>query len=235
MKPIVINSPSLANCNTLYIRDDVQELRKAGVTCLHVDIMDGHYVPNLCFPARFVKDMKDEYPDMILDVHMMVTEPIQYIDRMADAKVDYLSFHVDSTPFVIRVIDQIRARGIRPGIVINPSQCVEVIEPFVDLIDMVTLMAVEPGFAGQIFMPRTIERVERLASIRKKSGKDFLISVDGAINYESLIPCIKRGANMIVTGIFTVFQQPDGIHSACQRFDEECERGLLSGFVGDAY
>ena len=235
MKPIIKNSPSLANCNTLFIRDDIEELRKAGVTFLHVDIMDGNYVPNICFPLRFVKDLKSEYPDMILDVHMMVTDPISYIDGMAEAGADYLSFHADSTPFVIRTIDRIRSRGIKPGVVLNPSQAVEAIEPYADLVDMVTLMAVEPGFAGQTFMPRTIGRVEELASLRKKTGNDFLINVDGAINSESLIPCVRRGANIIVTGIFTVFRQPDGILSACRRFDEECEKGLSEGFIGNAY
>lgn len=235
MRPVVMNSPSLANCNTLHIREDIEELRRAGVKYLHVDLMDGNYVPNLCFPLRFVRDLKEAYPDMILDVHMMVTEPIRYIETMAEAGVDYLSFHVDSTPFVIRVIDRIRKAGMKPGVVINPSQNTEILKPYGDLVEMVTLMAVEPGFAGQAFMPRTIERVERLATIRKRSGNDFLINVDGAINYESLIPCIRRGANMIVTGIFTVFQQPDGIFLACRRFDAECEKGLSAGFIGDAY
>lgn len=235
MKPIVINAPSLANCNMLYIKDDIEELRKAGVTYLHVDLMDGNYVPNLCFPVRFVNDLRQEYPDMILDVHMMVKEPIEYVDRMADAKVDYLSFHIDSTPFAIRTIDRIRNRGMKPGVVINPSQKVEVIEPYVDLVDMVTLMAVEPGFAGQRFMPRTIDKIEQLASLRKRSDHEFLINVDGAINHESLMPCIQCGANVIVTGIYTIFQQPGGILSACRRFDAECEEGLASGFVGDAY
>ena len=160
MDSVVINSPSLANCNTLHIREDVEELRKAGVHFLHIDLMDGNYVPNLCFPLRFLKDLRQEYPDIILDVHMMVTDPGAYVESMAEAKVDYLSFHADSTPFAIRTIDKIRAANIRPGVVINPSQPVEVVEPYADRVEMVTLMAVEPGFAGQKFMPGTVERVE---------------------------------------------------------------------------
>lgn len=231
MDSVVINSPSLANCNTLHIREDVEELRKAGVHFLHVDLMDGNYVPNLCFPLRFLKDLRQEYPDIILDVHMMVTDPGAYVESMAEAKVDYLSFHADSTPFAIRTIDKIRAANIRPGVVINPSQPVEVVEPYADLVEMVTLMAVEPGFAGQKFMPGTVERVGMLDAVRKRVGKDFLINVDGAMTCEYLIPCIQRGANVIVTGIFTVFNQPDGIVSACKRFNAMCKKGLEAGRI----
>lgn len=235
MKPVFINSPSLANCNTLHIREDIEQLRAGGVKFLHVDLMDGHYVPNICFPVRFFKDLKEEYPDMILDVHMMVTDPLFYVDLMADAGVDYLSFHADSTPFDIRVLERIRSRGMKPGIVINPSQRVDVVEPYLDLVDMVTLMAVEPGYAGQQFMMRTVDRVQTLATLRKRSGNDFLINVDGAMTYEGLGPCIRRGANVIVTGIFTVFRQPEGIVGACEKFRNACEAAAAEGFIGDAY
>lgn len=235
MKPIVINSPSIANCNTLHVREDIEELRKAGVKFLHVDLMDGNYVPNLCFPVRMMQDLKTEYPDMVLDVHMMVTDPIAYVDRMAEAGVDYLSFHVDSTNFTVRTIDRILARGMKPGVVINPSQNVDVILPYAQMLDMVTLMAVEPGFAGQKFMMQAVDRVAQLASIRKQSGKDFLINVDGAMTYEGLVPCIQRGANVIVTGIYTIFQQPEGIVGACGKFDRICAETMAAGFIGDAY
>ena len=235
MEPVFINCPSLANCNTLYLREDIEQLRAGGVTYLHIDMMDGHYVPNICFPNRFVKDLKQEYPDMILDVHIMVTDPMAYVDLMADAGVDYLSFHADSTPFAIRVLERIRAKGMKAGIVINPSQRVDIVEPYLDLVDMVTLMAVEPGFAGQKFMMRTVDRVQELAALRKKSGNDFLINVDGAMTYEGLGPCIRRGANVIVTGAFTVFRQPEGIVGACEKFRKACEAAAAEGFIGDAY
>lgn len=154
---------------------------------------------------------------------------------MAEAGVDYLSFHEDSTKFTIRTIDRILARGMKPGVVINPSQSVDVIRPYADLVDMVTLMAVEPGFAGQKFMMRAVDRVAELAAIRKQCGKDFLINVDGAMTYEGLVPCVKQGANVIVTGIFTIFQQPEGIVGACRKFDRICAETMASGFVGDAY
>ena len=235
MEPVVINSPSIANCNTLYLRENIEELKAAEVTFLHVDLMDGNYVPNLCFPVRLMKDLKNEYPNMILDVHMMVTDPISYVDRMAEAGVDYLSFHTDSTPFVIRTIDSIRKTGMKPGVVVNPSQRIDSVTPYVEKVDMVTLMAVEPGFAGQKFMMGTVDRVAELATIRKKCGHDFLINVDGAMTYEGLTPCVRRGANVIVTGIFTIFQQPEGIKGACAHFKTACKEAMEMGFIGDAY
>ncbi len=172
---------------------------------------------------------------MILDVHIMVTNPIDYIERMADANVDYLSFHIDSTSFPIRTLEKIHACGMKAGVVVNPSQDVQMIAQYIDLLDMVTLMAVEPGFAGQKFMMRTVKRVETLARLRKSQSNEFLINIDGAITPEGVTACVHRGANVIVTGAFTVFHQPDGIVSACHRFTQQCKDVAEAGFWEDAY
>ena len=222
----VINSPSIANCSLLSLSDDIKKLRDGGVRCLHVDLADGHYAANFFFPIRVISDIKESFPDMVLDVHLMFDDPERFIDRICDAGADYVSFHADAARFVIRLLEQIRGRGKKAGVVINPSQDVGVIRPYTDLLDMVTLMAVEPGFAGQKFMPRTVNRTAQLSLLRSETASSFLINIDGAIKPEYVAPCIKNGADMIVTGNYTVFRQPDGIVSACRRFMEECEKGI---------
>lgn len=235
MEPVLINSPSLANCNLLELGDNVDELVRAGVRFLHIDLMDGHYVPNLCFPIRVLSDIKEKYPDIITDVHLMAIPPEDYVQRLADAGADYLSFHIDSTRFTIRTLNAIKNAGMKGGVVINPSQGTDSLLPFIDLVDMVTVMAVEPGFAGQRFMERTVPRILDVARMRKQKGLDFLINVDGAINYPNVIPCVHNGANVFVTGIYTVFKQPDGITSACRRFEDELRKGEALGFDPDVY
>lgn len=226
MEQPLINCPSLANSNLLELHSDIAQLYEAGVRYYHIDIMDGHYVPNICFPVRLVSDLKGAYPDAIADVHMMVTNPSDYIDRMAAAGVDYLSFHIDSTNFVIRTIREIKAAGMKAGVIINPSQRIDVLEPYIGLVDYVVLMTVEPGFAGQKFMTEAVPRVAELAALREKCGNYFLISIDGGINYPNVQPCVRNGANMFVTGIYTVYHQEDGIISACKRFEDEMRMGL---------
>ena len=235
MKPVVINSPSLANSNLLELGSDVDTLYSLGVRWFHIDIMDGHYVPNICMPLRTVADIKGKYPDAVMDVHLMVTDPIAYVPRLKDAGVDYFSFHADSTSFPLRTLDTIKKAGMKGGVVINPGQSTDVIRPYADMLDMVTMMAVEPGFAGQKFMERTVPRILEVAKIRKEMELDFLINVDGAINYPNLIPSIKNGANVIVTGVFTIFKQPDGFDGAVRRFNSEVERGMSKGFAEGAY
>lgn len=225
---MVVNAPSLANIDLLEFGDKVQELYDAGVRFFHVDLMDGHYVNNLCFPTTVVRSLKQKYPDVTVEVHMMVSDPMKYIPLLKEYGADYVGFHLDATSFARRTITEIKAAGMKAGVAINPSQRVDVIEPLAGLVDYVIFMSVEPGFAGQKFLPGSMERLAELARIRKQGGYDFRILVDGGVNYEIAADSVKNGADMIVSNIYMIFNQPEGITEACKRFvrelgDVECE------------
>ena len=216
----IINAPSLANCNTLELGRQVEELVEGGVQWFHLDIMDGHYVPNICFPVKIAGELKQKYPKVETDVHLMVTDPLSYLPQMQKNKVDWVSFHMDATNFSRRTLTTIRELGMKAGVVINPSQPVTVIEPVIQFLDYVVLMTVEPGYAGQKFMVDSLTRLTELVALRKKHNLSFLISIDGGVDFPNAVECVKRGAEVFVTGVFTVFQQPDGIVSACRRFEK---------------
>ena len=214
----MINAPSLANCNFLTMGKQIEELLAGGVDFFHIDIMDGNYVPNLCFPANLVADLKSAYPDVTTDVHLMVNHPENYIDVLKESGADYVSFHIDSTNFVRRTITSIQQKGMKAGVVINPSQRIDLIEPYIELLDYVVLMTVEPGYAGQKFLDGSIERLEELVLLREKYNARFLISIDGGVNYDNGKECVRRGADILITGIYTIFNQKDGITQACRDF-----------------
>lgn len=219
-----INAPSLANCSFLSFGDELDKLAQGGAQWFHVDIMDGHYVPNLCFPVRLVAELKRAYPEIACDVHLMVDRPMEYLGALKENGADYVSFHLDATPFALRALSGIRALGMKAGVVINPSQRVDSLEPVLHLVDYVVLMTVEPGYAGQRFMPEGIARLRELASLREKNGRDFLISIDGGVDMENAVRCAKLGAEVFVTGVYTVFNQEDGIACACKRFMDTLAR-----------
>lgn len=206
--------------------EEVNELAAGGVDWFHIDIMDGHYVPNLCFPVRIVGELKRKYPSIKADVHLMVTNPMDYLGELLRFGADYVSFHADATPFTRRALRTIHEMGMKGGVVINPSQPVSVIEPYIQDLDYVVLMTVEPGFAGQKFMTDSLPRVSELAALRERHQKAFLISIDGGVDYPNAVECVRRGAEVYVTGIYTVFNQPDGITNACKRFAKQMNEAL---------
>lgn len=218
---MVINAPSLANINLLEMGSRMEELYQAGIRFVHVDLMDGHYVPNLCFPPTIVRDIKKKYPEMTVEVHMMVDSPLDYIDCLKEYGADYVSFHMDSTHFVKRTITRIKEVGMKAGVVLNPSQNIDVIRPVAGLLDYIIFMSVEPGFAGQRFLPGSMDRLSELSQFRKNGGYQFSIMVDGGVDYENAADCIKNGADLLVTGIYIVFNQPEGIIGACKKFEDK--------------
>jgi len=222
----IINAPSLANCSFTELGQQVEELVQGGAHWFHIDIMDGHYVPNLCFPIRLVGELKKKYPAMVADVHLMVTDPMNYLPLLKQNNADWVSFHMDATSFSRRTLTTIQELGMKAGVVINPSQPVSIIEPIIRFLDYVVLMTVEPGYPGQKFMVDSLPRVSELAALRKEHSASFLISIDGGVDYPNAIECARRGAEVYVTGVFTVFQQPDGITEACKRFQKTMTKSL---------
>lgn len=200
--------------------EQVDELVASGISTVHVDLMDGHYVPNLAFGLRTIADLRERYADLVIDVHMMVSDPARWIDELARAGASAVSFHADSTPFVRRTVSTIQDAGMKAGVAINPSQPVTVIEPYATLLDYVVLMSVEPGFAGQRFLPGSLERLEELSALRERLRADFAIEIDGGVDHEIAAQCLRRGAQILVTGVFVTFQQDDGIGPAVARFAE---------------
>lgn len=217
----MINTASVVNIPFLKLKEQLDELVAGGTRYFHIDLMDGHYVPNLCYPISFIKELKQEYPEVNMDIHVMVTDPCSYIGRLKEAGADYVSFHTDSTPFVRRTIQQIHNAGMKAGVVINPSQRTDHIVPYIKYLDMVTLMAVEPGFSGQPLLEGSMERLQELVDLRNQYDGHFLLSVDGGIDHEKCVVCQQIGVDMIVGTVHNIFKQPDGIYNACIRFEKE--------------
>ena len=207
----MINAPSLANCGLFTMAEEMDGMIRGGVNFVHIDIMDGHYVPNIFFPLSIVQAVRKRYPNLTIDVHLMVTNPEDYVDRMREDGADYLSFHIDSTRFSRRLIDSIQQSGMKAGV----------------------LMTVEPGFAGQPFMHDALERLDELQKLKKETDTHFMISIDGGIDREHSAECMKRGAEILVSGIYTVFGQPEGLEKACASYQKEMETiQKEAGFIG---
>lgn len=217
----MINSASVINVPFLDMRAQLDELVAGGTKYFHIDLMDGHYVPNLCMPIKLIRELKEAYPRIVMDVHIMVTNPQDYIGRLGEAGADYVAFHTDSTPFVRRTINEIHSAGMKAGIVVNPSQRIDHIEPYIQYVDMVMLMAVEPGFAGQALLEGSMERLAEIAGLRAKYGCEFLLSVDGGIDHDRSVICRDIGVDVIVGTVHNIFKQPDGLKQACLRFERE--------------
>ncbi len=192
-------APSILAANFAKLGEEVKEVEKAGAQLIHIDVMDGHFVPNISF-GSIVLDAIRPLTDLPLDVHLMIENPDQYIEQFAKAGADYITVHVEACRHLHRTIQLIRSLGVKPGVVLNPHTPIESIQHILEDIDMVLFMTVNPGFGGQQFIHSVVPKIEALAAIIKERNLDIAIEIDGGINAETIVPCAKAGATIFVAG-----------------------------------
>ena len=198
---MAILSPSILSADYMHFHEDMDKTKAAGAKWLHVDIMDGHFVPNLSFGYSWVKAMR-KITDLVLDVHLMIDTPIKYAEEFCKAGADYLTIHVEAdTPENIdKTLDLIRSLGVKPGIVVKPKTPAEAVKPYLDKVDMVLVMTVEPGFGGQKFMADMMPKLKTLRAMLDECNPDCHLEVDGGVDLVSGEICKENGADVLVAG-----------------------------------
>ena len=207
MKKIQI-SPSILSANFSKLGDEIKRLEDAGADMVHVDVMDGHFVPNLTIGPPVIKTLKKN-SSIPFDVHLMISPVHKYIQAYADAGADIITIHPEATDNLQNSINKIRELKKKVGVSLNPETKVNIITDFLHQIDLVLIMSVNPGFGGQKFMPEVLGKIKELVSIRKKEKLNFDIEIDGGINFENSKLAIEAGANILVSGT-TIFKSNDG-------------------------
>ncbi|WP_186671278.1 ribulose-phosphate 3-epimerase [Sporosarcina sp. BP05] len=192
-------APSILAADFSKLAEEVKEVEAAGAELIHIDVMDGHFVPNITMGAIVVEALRP-VTKLPLDVHLMIENPNMYIEQFAKAGADYITVHVEACPHLHRTLQLIKSYGVKSGVVLNPHTPVETILHVLDEIDLVLFMTVNPGFGGQKFIHSVVPKVKQLADIIRERGLPIEIEIDGGINEETIVPCAEAGATIFVAG-----------------------------------
>lgn len=211
-------NPSLLAADFYNLKDQIEELNNTQVKYLHLDIMDGSYVPNISYGADIIKNIR-KHTDLIFDTHLMVNNPENFIELFAEAGSDIISFHPETTNHPNRVVNQIKSKGLKAGIVLNTHTNENILEYLIQDIDLVLIMTVVPGYGGQEFIPQIKEKIKKVRKMIDESGRDIILEIDGGVKHNNARELADLGVDLLVAGS-AVFNE-DGITNNVEKFYEE--------------
>ncbi|MBO8125962.1 MAG: ribulose-phosphate 3-epimerase [Firmicutes bacterium] len=202
-------APSILSANFANLEQDIKEC--VGADMLHVDVMDGRFVPNITIGPVVVKDVA-KITELPLDVHLMIVEPEKYVEDFVSAGADLITVHVEACTHLHRTLGQIKEAGVKAGVAVNPATSLDFLPFVLDLVDLVLIMSVNPGFGGQTFIPAVLPKISAARDLIAKSGREIILEVDGGVNLETAGQIVAAGADMLVAGS-AVFNSPDIIQA----------------------
>lgn len=212
-------APSILSADFSQLAADVKKIENAGADLIHVDVMDGHFVPNISYGATVMKSLcgKSSLP---FDVHLMIEDPDKYAEDFLTDQTEYITVHQEACPHINRTVQHIRSLGVKPGVAVNPGTPVATLEYVIEDVDLVLIMSVNPGFGGQKFIPSALRKIRELKDLQQKHGLDFRIEVDGGVGLDNAADLIDAGADILVAGS-SVFKADD-VQARVKEFLQIC-------------
>ncbi len=224
MKNIIL-SASLMCADFKHLERDLKILKEEGIDFIHVDIMDGHFVPNIALSPLIIESIK-EVTDLPFDAHLMVENPDLIIDKLTEIEVESITLHIETIKkYAFRIIKKIKSQNIKVGIAINPATSLCELEYLYPVVDKITVMTVDPGFSGQEFIPEVVPKIKRLSNIKKEGDYKFIIETDGAIGKERALEVIKNGAQMLTLGTSWLFKKSSNLRTQIREI-RECIKSI---------